>query len=102
MGNIVSTIYNLCDYIYEHYYPKSEYVRPAYVVSACMLSKVFIGLTGKQNPIINKQNNLVFLASTGTTLGLQIWISFFSGKTQQLPHNPFILNMRNEDFDSWS
>ena len=92
MGSAVSRSYDIFDNLYQSYYPKSNCLRPAYVSSALLVSKLGADLLWQSSkPVISERNNFLFLTSTGITLGLQLWVTFFSGMTmiRILPRHEF-------------
>jgi hypothetical protein len=85
MGNgLGHSLYDTIDYLYEKFYPKSKYLRPEFVSTAFMLTKVVCDLTLKAKPIalysFYERHIFIFLASIGATASLQLWISFFDSK----------------------
>jgi len=92
MGNIQSHLYGLFDEAYARYYPKSKYLRPAYVSSTIMISGIGAQLfLSKKSLPADRAFSFMFLTSTGANLGLQLWVSFISGMTmiRVLPRQEF-------------
>ena len=81
MGQGITKVYDGVGHFYENYYPKSKYLRPAYVSSALMSAKILADLADlNRKGSLSQYNNFLFLSSSGITFGLQLWVSFVSGK----------------------
>lgn len=92
MGNVLSCLCNTCDSLYEKYYPKCKYLQPKYVVPTLMVANLGYKLVYKPECGCNQRvANFVFSASTGATLGLQLWVFFVNGLTMMrvLPRHQF-------------
>jgi hypothetical protein len=77
---------------YDSYYPKHELLRPRNVATAAMLSKIAFDLISQRREAnCDCYTKFWFLTGTGTTLGLQLWVSWFSGLTMMtiLPRHQF-------------
>ena len=79
MGNTISRVYDFFDCAYEDYYPKVEILRPAYLVSACLVSKIGLEFFMKQKRVIDHPTNFFYFVSAGSALGIQFWLTFISG-----------------------
>ncbi|RNA10896.1 transmembrane protein -like [Brachionus plicatilis] len=91
MGKAISLLYDVTDHLYDKHYPKNSLLRPSFLWSATLVALLGSKLIDQKIQPSSSSNNLVFLFGLGSNLGMNIWISFFSGMTmiRLLPRHQF-------------
>lgn len=94
MGNVLSCACATCEHTYDKYYPKCKYLEPKYVASTLMAASIARNVLKNHGPVnseLAKCLNFNFMACTGASLGIQLWVYFVNGFTMMkiLPRHQF-------------